>query len=110
MGPDRFARRFADDPPAVGRWLGLARAALRYLPLGVEPRALRWLARGDGGAAAATPEVTAVTEAVADLIPDLADYLADDTAGRVAENLATSVADLDAETAAWRAGAASRTT
>ncbi len=105
VGSARFARMFADDPPAAGRWLGLARAALRYLPLGVEPRALRWLARGEGGETAAASEVTAVAAAVADLLPDLAGYLADDTADRVAENLGASAADLDAETAAWRAGA-----
>ncbi len=105
VGPDRFARMFAEDTVAVGRWLGLAQTALRYLPLGVEPRALRWLARGGAGPPAAMSEVTAVADAVASLIPELAGYLADDTAGRVAENLGVSVTDLDAATAALRAGA-----
>ena len=102
VGPERFARMFADDRVAVGRWLGLARVALRYLPLGVEPKALRWLARCGVGSPAAMSEVTAVVNAVADLIPELAGYLADDTAGRVAENLGTSVADLNVATAASR--------
>ncbi len=105
VGPGRFERMFVDDPVAVGRLLGLTQAALRYLPLGVEPSALRWLSSSRNCSPAATSEVTAVVDAVADLIPELAGYLADDTAGRVAENLGVSVTDLDAATAALRGGA-----